>query len=425
MVHQPEDIQERAEPLIRGAGLVQIGGELSEAEPVGSGVVVERSPRFARWLRRGVLIASGLELALESLGLLIRCPEPVLEFGQTALERGPGGRSRRGASPCGGRLVRGDLQVPSQGRLAPAVISFFVLAVALQPVEVGLQPANLLHELLVASGHRRQLVALPFDRTVQPLGLGLLTGRLTANGLGLFQQRGHAVAIRAQGFELLARDLPLLEQSLNLVSEPLGLLAEEGDIPLELKTGGLQPLLPDPLLALGLVPFRAGPRLDLVDSGLELLLSGHARPQGGVEAIPVATECLQLVSQPGQPEPILFPVLEFGAEPIPLAADIRQVLRGRLVPQRLDLGPQPAVLRPESLQLILQSFRLRELALDSLELLLKVVQPGPGLSELISGLGELPESGFTLGRLGGQRKAEPLALTLSLRSPSSVLFGQG
>jgi hypothetical protein len=82
MVHQTEDMEERAEPFIGGAGLVEIGGELIDAEPVGSVVLVgERSPRFARWLPRDVLIAPGLQLGLESLGLLVRCPEPVLEFG--------------------------------------------------------------------------------------------------------------------------------------------------------------------------------------------------------------------------------------------------------------------------------------------------------------------------------------------------------
>ena len=46
--------------------------------------------------------------------------------------------------------------------------------------------------------------------------------------------------------------------------------------------------MPDPSLTLGLVPFLAGLLLDLVESGLEVLLSGQARPKGGLETIPQA-----------------------------------------------------------------------------------------------------------------------------------------
>ena len=49
MVHEPEDIEERAEPFIRGAGLVEIGGELFNAEPVGVAIAVTER------LRRTVL----------------------------------------------------------------------------------------------------------------------------------------------------------------------------------------------------------------------------------------------------------------------------------------------------------------------------------------------------------------------------------
>jgi hypothetical protein len=184
--------------------------------------------------------------------------------------------------------------------------------------------------------------------------------------------------------------------------------------------------LPDPSLTLGLVPFLAGPSLELVDSGLEVLLSGQALPKGDVEAIPVAAECLQLVSQPGQPKPIRFSVLEFGAEPIPLGADNPQFpfLRGRLVPQLVDLGPQPAVLRAEFVPLRPQSLCLLELFLDSLELLLKLVQPALSPGELILQLGDLLAGGFTLGHLVGQRGADPMELTLPLRFARWVRDGR-
>jgi len=105
------------------------------------------------------------------------------------------------------------------------------------------------------------------------------------------------------------------------VSEPFGLLAEGREVPLELEAGGIEPLLPDPPLVLGLVPFLAGPPLDLVDPGLELLLAGHAHSKGGVEAIPVGAERFQFISPLGEPQPIRFPLPEFGAELIPLGAD--------------------------------------------------------------------------------------------------------
>jgi hypothetical protein len=230
-------------------------------------------------------------------------------------------------------------------------LSSFVLSVALQPVELGLQPARLLGQLLVAPGHRRELVALLLDRQAQPLDLVLMMGRPAAHSLGVLPEHGQAIAIRTQGFELLDCDIPLSNQGVHLVTEPLGLRAEGREVPLELAPGRLPPLFPDPPLVFGLVPFLAGPLLELVDPGPELLLSGHARSEDGVEAIPVAAECLQLVSRPGQPEPIRFRVLELSAEPIPLGADLPYFLRGRLVPQLLDLGPQPAVLRAECLQL--------------------------------------------------------------------------
>jgi hypothetical protein len=110
MVHEPEDLEERAEPLIRGAGLVEIRGELCDA---GSVAVGERSLRFGRGLLHGDAVALRLQLVLEEPGLLVRCLEPVLELGQTALEFGPGRRGRRGAIRGGGRLSGGDLQVSS------------------------------------------------------------------------------------------------------------------------------------------------------------------------------------------------------------------------------------------------------------------------------------------------------------------------
>jgi hypothetical protein len=240
-----------------------------------------------------------------------------------------------------------------------------------------------------------------------------------------------------------------------LVSELFGLLAEGREIPLELEVGGLQPLLPDLSLARGLVPFLASPPVDLVDLCPELLLSGHARPQGGVKAISIGAECFQLVRQPGHPHPIRFSVLEFGVEPIPLCADLLQFLRGgldrpkfdapelgrgdlmfslqdpfevsgvgRLVPQLLDLGTQPTVLRSESLQLIVQSLRLPELALDSLELLLKVMQPALGLGESLLRLGEPAECGFILGCLCSPRGANPLWFTLLHRAVRLVRLGR-
>ncbi len=48
MVHEPEDLEQRAEPFIRGAGLVEIDGELFDAEPFVFAIAVgERSPRIA------------------------------------------------------------------------------------------------------------------------------------------------------------------------------------------------------------------------------------------------------------------------------------------------------------------------------------------------------------------------------------------
>ncbi len=348
MVHEPEDIQERAEPFIGGAGLVEIGGEVFDAEPIVLAMDVgERSPRFALRLRRGDPVAPGLHLVLEAPGLLVRRPELVLEFGQAAHEFVP---RRRGAIPLVGRLGPGDLQVMTQGLQAPAVFSLFVLPVALQPVELGLQPSSLLGQLLVAAGHRRELVAVLLDRSGEPVRLGFMMGRLPAGGLDLLEEDGQAIPIRSQGFDLPERNIPLTDESPNLMSEPFGLFAEGREIPLELEAGGIEPLLPDPPLALGLVPFLAGPPLDLVDPGLELLLSGQARPEGVVEAIPVGAEGFQLVSQPGEPQPSRLPLLEFGAEPIPLGADILQLLRGGFDPPEIDppdLGPGGLKLGPQ------------------------------------------------------------------------------
>lgn len=351
MVHEPEDIEERAEPFIGGAGLVEIGGEVFDAEPIVLAMDVgERSPRFALRLRRGDPVAPGLHLALEVPGLLVRRPELALEFGQAADELVPRRRGRRGAIPFGGRLGPGDLQVMTQGFQAPAVFSLFVLQVAMQPVELGLQSSSLLGQLLVAPGHRREPVAVLLDRSGEPARLGFMMGRLPAGGLDLLEEDGQTIPIRAQGFDLLERDIPLPDQGLNLVSEPFGLRAEGREIPLELEAGGIEPLLPDPPLDLGLVPFIAGPPLDLVDPGLELLLSGQGIPNGGVEAIPVGAERFQFVGQPGEPQPIRLPLLEFGAEPIPLGADILQLLRVGFHPPEIDppdLGPGGLKLGPQ------------------------------------------------------------------------------
>ena len=237
------------------------------------------------------------------------------------------------------------------------------------------------------------------------------------------------------------------------MSEPFGLPAEGREVPLELEAAGIEPLLQGPPLVLGLIPLLARPAARPRGSapppppppppGLELLLAGHARPQGGVEAIPVGAERFQFVSPLGEPQPI------------PLGADILQLLRGGFdppeidspdlgpgglkfgpqyplevsgvghpAPQLLDLGTQPIVLRSESLQLIPQSLRLLVLALGSVELLLKVVQAALGLGELVPRRGELPESGVTPGRLGSQRGADPLELTLRHRPARLVRLGR-
>jgi hypothetical protein len=52
VVHKTEDLEERTEPFIRGAGLVEIGDELSDTEPAGFSVAVgARSPQFGLRLR--------------------------------------------------------------------------------------------------------------------------------------------------------------------------------------------------------------------------------------------------------------------------------------------------------------------------------------------------------------------------------------
>ncbi len=149
-----------------------------------------------------------------------------------------------------------------------------------------------------------------------------------------------------------------------------------------------------------------------MDLGPQLLLLGHPCPDISVEAIALGADGWQLVSQPAQAQPLRVGVSQCGAEPIPLGADLREFRPGRLLPQLLDLGPQPAVLGAEFLQLSPQSLRLLELALDSLQLLLKVVQPGSGLGELVLRLGELPDGGFTLGGQGG---ADPMEFILPAR----------
>jgi hypothetical protein len=189
---------------------VEIGGELFDAEPIGLAVAVGvRSTRFGLRRQRSDPVALGLELALELLGLLVRRPEPVLEFGQTTLEFGPGRRGRRGALASGGRRGPGDLQVRSQGLQAPEVFLFLVRSVAMQPVELGPQPTSLLGQLLVASGHCCELVAILLDGSGEPVGLGLMTGRRAFGGLDVLLQDGQTIPIRAQGFELLERGIPL------------------------------------------------------------------------------------------------------------------------------------------------------------------------------------------------------------------------
>ncbi len=140
-------------------------------------------------------VALGLHLALESLGLLVCRPEPVFEFGQTALELGPGCRGSRGAIARGGRLGPGDLQVMPQGLKAPAMFSAFGLLVATQPVELGLPLLSLLSQLLVASDHRRELVAVLLDRPGQPVCLRLMTGRRAIGGLDPLEKDGLTIPI--------------------------------------------------------------------------------------------------------------------------------------------------------------------------------------------------------------------------------------
>jgi hypothetical protein len=82
--------------------------------------------------------------------------------------------------------------------------------------------------------------------------------------------------------------------------------------------GSIEPLLPDSPLSLGPVKFVGGPLLDVADPRLELLLSGQARPKGGIEAISFTAQRFQLV----EPQPIRRPLLECGADPIPLGADM-------------------------------------------------------------------------------------------------------
>ena len=211
------------------------------SETFGFAIAVgKRLPRIALRRQRGDPLALGKNLALELLGPLVRCLEPVLEFGHTSLEFGTGRRGSRGAIACGRGLGPGVFQLVPQGLQAHALFSSFVLAVATQPVELGPQLTSLLGQLYVASDRRR---------------------------------------------------------------EPFAVL-------LELEAGGIEPLLPDPPLVLGLVSFLAGPLLDLVDPSLELLRASNARPNRDVEAIPVAAERFQFLSPLGEPQPIRFTLPE-------------------------------------------------------------------------------------------------------------------
>ncbi len=220
MVHEPEDIEQRAEPFIRGAGLVEIGGEQFNAEPVGFVIPVGgRSPRFALWRQRGHPVALGLHLAFKSLGLLVRRPELVLEFGQPALEFATDRRGSRGAI---GRLSPSVFELVPQGLQARALFSSFVLLVAMQAVELGPQLSSLLGQLFVASNRRRELNAVLLDRPGQPVRVSLMAGRLAAGGFGPLERDGQAIPIRAQGFDLPERDIALPDESLNLVSKPVG-----------------------------------------------------------------------------------------------------------------------------------------------------------------------------------------------------------
>jgi hypothetical protein len=291
VVREAEDVQQRAEPPIRGAGLVELGGELLDALPIGFAVGVGgRRPRLGRRLQLGDPTAPDLQLGLESLGSLVRRSDPGLESGQAGLELGPGRRCRLGALPRGGRLGEADLQVMPQGLQPGAVFSQFLLAVASQPIELGARGVGLPGQLLVAPGKGFELVTALLDRPGEPPRIGLMAGRLAAGGVGLPEEGGQAIPLRSQGLGLPERGVPLPDEFLDLIAEPSRLLAEGRDLPLELQAGGIQPLLPGPPLALGLVPLAGGPPLELGDAGLELLLAGRDRPDLGVEAIPLGAD---------------------------------------------------------------------------------------------------------------------------------------
>jgi hypothetical protein len=454
MVREPEDLQERAESPIRGAGLLKAGGELLDAEPVGLAIGLrDRATRFARRLQLGHLIAPGLHLGLGPLSPLVRRTDSALEFGHAALEFGPCRRRGRGALSRGGRLGEAVLQVVPQFLEAPAVFSPFLLSIAPQPVELGLQLASPFGQFLVAPGHRRELVAVLLDHPGEPVHLGLLAGRLAAGGLGLLEEDGQAIPVRAQGLELPEPDIPLPDQGLDPDSEPLGFLADEGQFPLELVAGGFESLLPAPIR---LVPLLGGLPLDLEDPGAESLSFVHARPKGGLEAIPLAADRLPFVGQPGEPKPIRLAIRELGAESVSLGADILQFSCRRFDPREIDprelvpgghefgpqvplevngiaqlasqlrgLASQPIVLRPDSSQFIPQSLRLPERALKSVELLLEVPQPAVGLGELVPRLGELPEGVVISGRLGRSLGVTYPGFTPSRRLATSFRVGRG
>lgn len=233
-----EDIEDRAELLVRGAGPAKLLGHFFDPLPSGLDVTaIVRSARGHVSARFKGPVALGL-LGLQRLGAHDRGPELVLGSDQAAMEIGlvllPDGS---GFAPSG-RLGQESLE-----------LSPFVLEVPPLPSELIPDGADLLAEFVVAPGRRlRQvpgLLAMPlFGHSQQELGLDAACVRV--------------VTLPGQGLDLLAGGIGLAADSFHL-------LVQGGMALFLLSAGGLESLAVIAQLDLMVVFLPVEPGLQLPD----------------------------------------------------------------------------------------------------------------------------------------------------------------
>ena len=250
MTDESEDVEEGAELFVRAAGQAELLGQLFDLPRSGlEGAGVQVLIEGAVFGLDRKLSAHGLRLGLPCVGTLVRRAKFVLGLGQPVFEISPLRCRGRRAFLLGHRLGPRGFQLATQCVQALLIRLLLGLAIALPPVELIAQGADLGAQLAVAPDFQ----------------LGLLLDLAAMLLLGLRQRRLGRSAAGGQVVAFPGQALGPPPGRIRLMADPIQFRLEGSAVLVEPVPGRLVPLLPAARLDLMVLPLLGEPGLEFPD----------------------------------------------------------------------------------------------------------------------------------------------------------------